>query len=577
MSGASNCSGAETLPAASTKRTSSASPLAWAGDRVRLNRPSAPTTPVPMTVPPASRTCTVAPGSPRPVKVTPSAKARSVGCAGGTKSAEVTEPGWDTLPAASVRVTCKVLPSFTAGSRVTVKVPSAATVPVARMLPAASRTCTVVPTSPRPLSWLPARPITRLVGASGGVVSPPSMSGAVTELATEVLPAASVAVACSTSPSTCGGLRLRLNTPVGPTKAVPSSLPSAATMRTVLPGSARPVTTLPSALTASSVGAAGAVMSGAVICAGSEETPPSSMATTSSSSPLAWGGSRVTVKLPSGPATTVPISVPLASCTSTRVPAGAIPLMLLPSSANTRSLGLAGAVVTGTSNCSAEEALPLGSVCTRVNCSPGCAAGARSIRKVPLAPTTLVPITVPLASRTSTVAPGSPRPLRAVPPGPTRMSVTASGGVISGAVNSSGIELLPAASTRRTSSASPFVWAGDRVRLNRPSAPTTPVPIRLPAASRTCTVAPGSPRPVKVTPSAKARSVGCAGGSKSAEVTEPGWDTLPAASVRVTCKVLPSFTAGSRVTVKVPSAATVPVARMLPAASRTCTVVHSAS
>ncbi|AFO50968.1 hypothetical protein T1E_5144 [Pseudomonas putida DOT-T1E] len=227
---------------------------------------SAPTTPVPIRLPAASRTCTVAPGSPRPVKVTPSAKARSVGCAGGSKSAEVTEPGWDTLPATSVRVTCKVLPSFTAGSRVTVKVPSAATVPVARMLPAASRTCTAVPASPRPLSWLPATPITRLVGVSGGVVSPPSMSGAVTELATEVLPAASVAVACSTSPSTCGGLRLRLNTPVGPTTAVPSSVPSAATMRTVLPGSARPVITLPSALTASSVGAAGAVMSGAVIC-----------------------------------------------------------------------------------------------------------------------------------------------------------------------------------------------------------------------------------------------------------------------------------------------------------------------
>ncbi|MNT59595.1 hypothetical protein D3C72_1971190 [compost metagenome] len=139
----------------------------------------------------------------------------------------------------------------------------------------------------------------------------------------------------------------------------------------MLPGSARPVTTLPSALITSSAGAAGAVISGAVIWAGSEETPLSSMATTSSSSPLAWAGSRVTVKLPSGPATTVPISVPLASCTSTRVPAGAVPLMLLPSSANTRSLGLAGAVVTGTSNCSAEEALPLGSVCTRLNCSPG--------------------------------------------------------------------------------------------------------------------------------------------------------------------------------------------------------------
>ena len=509
MSGASNCSGAELLPAASTTRTSSASPLAWAGNKVTLKVPSALTRPVPITLPALLRTCTVAPGSPRPVKVTPSARARSVGCAGACKSGEVTEPGCETLPAASVRVTCKVLPLFTAGAKVTANVPSGLTVPVARTVPAASRTCTVVPASPRPLSWLPARPTTRLVGASGGVMSPPSMSGAVTEPAVEVLPAASVAVTCSTSPSTCGGLRVMLKLPVAPTTTLPSTVvPSAASTRTVLPGSARPVSTVPSALTASSLGATGAVMSGAVICVGSDDTPASSTATTSSSSPLAWAGARTTVKLPSGPATILPISVPLASCTSTRVPAGAVPLMLVPSSANTRSLGLAGAVVTGTSNCSASEAFPLGSVCTRLSCSPGCAAGSRSIRKVPLAPTTPVPITVPLASRTSTVAPASPRPLRAWPPLPTTMLLTAAGGVISGASNCSGAEVLPAASTKRTSSASPLAWAGLRVTLNRPSAPTTPVPMMVPAASRTCTVAPGSPRPVKVTPSAKARSVG---------------------------------------------------------------------
>jgi hypothetical protein len=64
------------------------------------------------------------------------------------------------------------------------------------------------------------------------------------------------------------------------------------------------------------------------------------------------------------------------------------------------------------------------------------------------------------------------------PSAPTVMLLTAAGGVMSGASNCSGAEVLPAASTRRTSSASPLAWAGDRVRLNRPSAPTIPVPMR---------------------------------------------------------------------------------------------------
>ena len=252
-----------------------------------LKAPSAPTVPVPITVPAASRTCTVAPGSPRPVKVTPSARARSVGCAGPTRSGDATLAAGEMLPAASVRVTWRLLPSLTAGSRLTVKVPSAPTVPVASRLPAASRTCTVVPASPRPVSWLPASPMTKFTGASGGVTSPPpSMSGAVTALAWDMLPAASAAVACSTSPSTWAGFKVMLNTPVAPTTAEPNSVPSAARIRTVLPGSARPVTTVPSALTASSVGAVGAVISGAVTWAGSDDTS-SAMATTSSSSPLA--------------------------------------------------------------------------------------------------------------------------------------------------------------------------------------------------------------------------------------------------------------------------------------------------
>ncbi|EST14534.1 hypothetical protein EDP1_4197 [Pseudomonas putida S610] len=139
-----------------------------------------------------------------------------------------------------------------------------------------------------------------------------------------------------------------LNTPVAPTTAEPSSVPSAARIRTVLPGSARPVTTVPSALTASSAGAAGAVISGAVTWAGSEDTS-SAMATTSSNSPLAWAGFRSMLKLPSALAMALPINAPLASRTSTREPAGAVPVSTVPSALIARLAGLSRAGVRGIS------------------------------------------------------------------------------------------------------------------------------------------------------------------------------------------------------------------------------------
>ena len=250
-----------------------------------------------------------------------------------------------------------------------------------------------------------------------------------------------------------------------------------------------------------------------------------------------------------------------------------MPLSELPLAAMLRSLGLTGVVVRGTSNCSGADALPLASVCTTFRRSPGCTAPLSSIRKVPLAATVPLPSSRPLLSRTSTVAPGSPRPPNTCRSGPTTRPLTAAGAVVSGALNWSGAEVFWAASTRRTSSASPLAWGGFNVRLKLPSAATTPLPIRAPEASRTCTVVPGSPLPVRVTPLLNCRSVGCAGASRSRDTTLPAAETLPAASVRVTCNVLPSSTAGSRVIWKVPSAPTVPLPSRLPSASRTCTVV----
>ncbi len=254
-----------------------------------------------------------------------------MGCAGGCRSAEVTEPGADTLPAASVRVTCRVLPSFTAGDKVSRNVPSAPTVPLAIRLPLASRTCTVVPASPLPLSCWPATPITRLVGASGGVVSGgvPS-SGALIAAAPEVLPAASVAVTLKAWPSVCGGCKVTLNSPSAPAVAVPSKVPPGPRTCTVEPGSARPVRVVPWLLTANSLGGVGAVVSGAFSDPPCEVLPAASVAVTLKAWPLVCGGCSVTLNWPSAPAVAVPKRVPSAPRTCTVEPGSARPVRVVP-------------------------------------------------------------------------------------------------------------------------------------------------------------------------------------------------------------------------------------------------------
>ncbi len=232
------------------------------------------------------------------------------------------------------------------------------------------------------------------------------------------------------------------------------------------------------------------------------------IATTSSASPLACGGTKVMLKEPSSAATPLPNNVPSAPCTSTRFPGVARPLNSEPSAFNASSVGVVGAGVEGTVKSVTGDAFPAASVCTRLITSPAATAPSNAITNAPFAPTTPVPMTVPAASRTSTLAPISPRPETVSPSALTTTSVTASGAVISGAWKASGVDTLPAASTSRTSMNSPLACAGSSSTVNRPSTPTTPLPIITPEASRTCTVAPGSPRPVNVTPSASDRSVG---------------------------------------------------------------------
>ncbi len=307
----------------------------------------APTTPVPITVPLASRTSTVAPGSPRPLSARPPLPtAMSLTALGGVMSGAVNSSGIELLPAASTRRISSASPLAWAGDRVTLNSPSAPTKPVPMMLPAASRTCTVAPGSPRPVRVTPlAR--ARLVGWSGAVVSGVSTSGAAMLAEGEVLPAASLVLTSNAWPSVCGGCRVMLNWPSAPATAEPSSTPSAPRTETVEPGSARPVRVVPCSLMARSVGASGAVTSGAVTVPGVETLPAPSVRVTSRFSLLICGGFNVTSKVPSAPTVPLPIRLPAASRMLTVVPASPRPVRRRPSGDTSRSMGVAGAVVSG--------------------------------------------------------------------------------------------------------------------------------------------------------------------------------------------------------------------------------------
>ncbi|CAM4234426.1 hypothetical protein PSSY5922_30460 [Pseudomonas synxantha] len=162
----------DTLPAASLSTTLSVSPLVCGVSSVTWKLPSAPTLPVPITLPLASLMVTVALGSPLPLTIEPSGlTCSSEAAAGPVVSPATTVAGGETWPAASLRVTCSVSPLVCGVPRLTWKLPSAPTVLVPSTLPAASLTVTVVPPWPLPVSRVPApltaRPLAA-PGAAGG-------------------------------------------------------------------------------------------------------------------------------------------------------------------------------------------------------------------------------------------------------------------------------------------------------------------------------------------------------------------------------------------------------------------------
>ena len=97
--------GGETLPAASACVRVSTWPLVSAVLNVTLKLPSAPTGTVASTSPTGSVIVTVAPISPVPLTIVPSAETVATGPAGGVPSSAVTMVSGDPFPAASAWVT----------------------------------------------------------------------------------------------------------------------------------------------------------------------------------------------------------------------------------------------------------------------------------------------------------------------------------------------------------------------------------------------------------------------------------------------------------------------------------------
>ncbi|SAF27975.1 Uncharacterised protein [Enterobacter hormaechei] len=148
-------------------------------------------------------------------------------------------------------------------------------------------------------------------------------------------------------------------------------------MVTVLPGSAVPVTVVPSAEITTFSGASGGVLSGASAKPDGLVLPLPSVAVTSRASPLVWAGEIGMVKVPSGPAVAWPMIVPSGALIIIVLFGSAVPLTLAPSSATTRLPGVAGAVMSAALTSAGELWLPAASEATTEMISPFTCAGFR--------------------------------------------------------------------------------------------------------------------------------------------------------------------------------------------------------
>ena len=119
------------------------------------------------------------------------------------------------------------------------------------------------------------------------------------------------------------------------------------------------------------------------------------------------------------------------------------------------AIGAAGAVISGAVRLAAGDILPVPSTCRTVSAWPFACAVVSGRLKLPSLATTTEPSGWPPGPVTDSVAPASPVPL-IVAPSPVIDTTGAVGGVVSGAVSGSAGEMLLAASSCTTVSASPL-------------------------------------------------------------------------------------------------------------------------
>ena len=199
--------------------------------------------------------------------LSPSLTSFTTGAAGASLSsafATVASVAPDLLPAASVAVTETLSPSFKPLTGM-LKVPSSPAVAVA-FVPFGRVTSTVEPASAVPVTAVSPALTSFTFGASGAVLS--SAFATVASVAPDLLPAASVAVTETLSPS-FKPLTGMLKVPSSPAVAV-AFVPFGRVTSTVEPASAVPVTAVSPALTGFTTGAVGASLSSALttVCAG---------------------------------------------------------------------------------------------------------------------------------------------------------------------------------------------------------------------------------------------------------------------------------------------------------------------
>ncbi len=412
------------LPAASLATTLTTVPSGNGVDGVKDQLPLASAVVWPIGLPLPSVRVTLLPGSAVPLSSLP-LLGSTTGAFGATPST-VMEVAGLLLPAASLATTLTTVPSgsWLPGVKLQLPLASALVWPIGLPLP--SVITMVTPASAVPLRTLPLLALTW--GASG-------KSGASAVTGVLLLPAGSVTITVTVSPLVSGGFSGTSKLPPGPTTTVVSGWPSpSVSTPTVAPGSALPVTLLPSGATCTSVAGAGAVVSGASTVTGVLLLPAGSVTITVTVSPLVSGGFSGTSKLPPGPTTTVVSGWPSPSVSTPTVePGSALPMTLLPPGVTCTSVAGAGAVVSGAVTWAGGLALPAGSVTTTVTVWPLVSGGFSGAVKLPLASAITVRsgLPSPLVSM-PTLAPASAWPLMLLPSGAIFRPLAAFGGVVSG-------------------------------------------------------------------------------------------------------------------------------------------------